>query len=88
VLGEIEIERAWHAGSPLLLFHDVIGWLRGGCWGAVVLDLDRLGEMLEGVRVIRCSRRLAPVVHRACQAHPRPKIEIPIATSVEAKRAA
>src|SRR5260370_543988 len=38
VLGLDEVERAREHGTPLLVFRDVLGWLRGGRRGVAVVD--------------------------------------------------
>jgi len=78
VLGLDEIDRAKLNGRPLLLFPDALGWLRGGCRGAVVVDWRRAGHELQGVpAVLTASRLVARVIAATRDCRPRPIVATP-----------
>jgi hypothetical protein len=87
-LGRDEIDAAREHRATLLVFDNVLTWLRGQTLGAVIIDWRRAGALLEGVRTLACSPALAPQLHRATRrCWPRPIVAIPAATS-ERRRAA
>ena len=65
VLGWDDLQIARDSGSPLLVYHDVLTWLRGGGRGTVVLDWRSAHRHLDGLATLLCSERSAPFLHRA-----------------------
>jgi hypothetical protein len=65
LLGRDELEFARDRGEALLVFDDVLAWLRGDCRGSVILDWHRALRALDGLGMLLCSERIAPVLHRA-----------------------
>ena len=65
LLGGDELQRAQDSGGPLLVYHDVLTWLRGHGRGAVVLDWSSAHRHLDGLATLLCSGRSAPLLHRA-----------------------
>jgi len=75
LVGLDEIERAREADAPLLVFDDVVRWLRGNTRGAGIVDWKRAVGELEGVEVLMCSAWLASRLHDATRrCWPRPAI--------------
>jgi hypothetical protein len=65
LLGRDELEKARDSGDPLLVFRDVLAWLRGHCRGCVMLDWRRAHHELDGIGVLLCSEGTAPFLQRA-----------------------
>lgn len=65
LLGWDELQKARDSGDPLLVYGDVLTWLRGHARGAVLLDWRRAHRHLDGLATLLCSARIAPFVHRA-----------------------
>jgi hypothetical protein len=75
VVGRDEIELARETDSPLLVFDNVIRWLRGNTRGAVVIDWDMASREFEGVSILLCASWLAPRLREATRdCWPRPTI--------------
>jgi hypothetical protein len=75
LIGDVEADRAREADTPLLVFDNLYGWLRGSGLGIVVVDWGRLGPCVDGVRVLFCSVDLAPLLYEATRTcWPRPAI--------------
>jgi hypothetical protein len=80
LVGLDEVDRARGCDTPLLIFNTTLDWLRGGCWGAVVVDWHDIGWRLEGVRTLLCRTTLAARLHQATRrCWPRPAIMAPSA---------
>ncbi len=80
LLGADEVEWARESGDPLFVFDDALKWLRGSTCGVVILDWQRAGYELDGVRVVMCSRELAPRLYAATRpCWPPPTIAVPAA---------
>jgi hypothetical protein len=87
LIGLEEIERARDTDAPLLMFDDVVRWLRGNTCGAVIVDRRRAAPQLEGVRTMVCSLAFAPRLYQATRrCLPRPIVATPAAS--ERRRAA
>lgn len=83
LIGADEVEWARESGDPLFVFDDALGWLRGSTYGVVILDWQRAGYELDGVRVVMCSRPLAPRLYAATRkCWPPPTIAVPSAQDV------
>jgi hypothetical protein len=65
LLGWDELQLARDSGGPLLVYRDVLTWLRGHGRGAVVLDWRSAHRHLDGLATLLCSERSAPLLHRA-----------------------
>ena len=65
LLGWDELQKARDSGAPLLVYGDVLTWLRGQGRGAVLLDWRAAHRHLDGVATLLCSARIAPRLHRA-----------------------
>lgn len=78
LLGRDELEIARDRGEPLLVFDNVLAWLRGHCRGSVILDWHRAHRELDGLGMLLCSERTAPLIHRATRrCRPVPTIAVP-----------
>lgn len=78
VIGADEIELARIAGRPLLVFANVVSWLRSGTRGSVVIDWSRAGGDLDGIRAVLAPAHLAQRLHEAtARCWPRPVIATP-----------
>jgi hypothetical protein len=73
-VGLDEVDRARETGGPLLIFDNVVMWLRAGTRGAVIVTWKRAAAELEGVREIRTTEQLAPRLYVIT----RPRIAVPI----------
>jgi len=65
LLGWDELQKARDSGDPLLVYGDVLTWLRGQGRGAVFLDWRGAHRHLDGLATLLCSVRVAPLLHRA-----------------------
>ena len=65
LLGWDELQLARDSGGPLLVYHDVLTWLRGHGRGTVLLDWRSAHRHLAGLATLLCSKRSAPFLHRA-----------------------
>ena len=65
LLGWDNLQIARDSGGPLLVYHDVLTWLRGHGRGTVVLNWRSAHRHLDGVGTLLCSERTAPFLHRA-----------------------
>lgn len=65
LLGWDELQIARDSGGPLLVYRDVLTWLRGHGRGTVILDWARAHRHLDGLATLLCSERSAPLLHRA-----------------------
>jgi len=65
LLGWDELQKARDSGAPLLVYGDVLTWLRGQGRGAVLLDWRAAHRHLDGLATLLCSARIAPRLHRA-----------------------
>ena len=65
LLGWDELQIARDSGGPLLVYHDVLTWLRGHGRGTVLLDWRSAHRHLDGLATLLCSKRSAPFLHRA-----------------------
>jgi hypothetical protein len=78
LLGRDELEAARDCGDPLLVFGDVLAWLKGHSRGAVLLDWQQAHRQLDGLAALFCSERTAPLLHRATRrCRPVPTIAVP-----------
>ena len=87
LLGWDELQRARDSGHPLLVYGDVLTWLRGHGRRAVILDWRRAPRHLDGLATLLCSAGTAPFLHRATR-QCRPAPTIAVLASREAGRAA
>lgn len=87
LLGSDELQIARDSGGPLLVYHDVLTWLRGHGRGTVILDWARAHRHLDGLATLLCSERSAPLLHRATR-RCRPVPTIGILRPWEARHAA
>lgn len=87
LLGWDELQIARDRGSPLLVYHEVLAWLRGHGRGTVILDWARAHRHLDGLGTLLCSERSAPLLHRATR-RCRPVPTIGILRAREARHAA
>jgi hypothetical protein len=65
LLGWDDLQIARDNGGPLLVYRDVLTWLRGGGRGTVLLDWRSAHRHLDGLATLLCSERSAPFLHRA-----------------------
>jgi hypothetical protein len=78
VIGADEIDRSRRHGFPLWVTRDVVGWLRRGARGIVVVRWECAGAALDGVRAILAPVDLAHRLHAATRrCWPRPLIAVP-----------
>lgn len=78
LLGLDTLETARSNGEPLLVFGDVLAWLRGNGRGVVMLDWHHAHRHLDGLAALLCSERTAPSLHRATRrCRPTPTIATP-----------
>jgi hypothetical protein len=78
LLGLDTLETVRNNGDPLLVFGDVLDWLRGHGRGVVMLDWRHAHRYLDGLAELLCSERTAPSLHRATRrCRPTPTIATP-----------
>jgi hypothetical protein len=78
VVGADAIDCARQTQKPLFIFDDPTAWLRGCTRGAIVVDWMRASYFLDGIKLLKCSRALAPRLYAATRTcGPVPKILIP-----------
>jgi hypothetical protein len=87
LLGWDELQIARDSGGPLLVYRDVLTWLRAHGRGTVILDWARAHRHLDGLGTLLCSERSAPLLHRATR-RCRPVPTIGILRPREARHAA
>lgn len=87
LLGWDELQIARDRRSPLLVYRDVLTWLRGQGRGTVILDWARAHRHLDGLGTLLCSERSALLLHRATR-RCRPAPTIGILRPREARHAA
>lgn len=87
LLGWDELQIARDRGGPLLVYRDILTWLRGHGRGTVILDWARAHRHLDGLGTLFCSERSAPLLHRATR-RCRPVPTIGILRPREARHAA
>jgi hypothetical protein len=87
LLGWDELQIARDSGGPLLVYRDVLTWLRAHGRGTVILDWARAHRHLDGLGTLLCSERGAPLLHRATR-RCRPVPTIGILRPREARHAA
>ena len=65
LLGWDELQMARDSGDPLLVYGDVLTWLRGHGRGLCSWTGARAHRHLDGLATLLCSERTAPFLHRA-----------------------
>jgi hypothetical protein len=65
LLGWDELQTARDSGGPLLVYRDILTWLRGHGRGTVLLDWRSAHRHLDGLATLLCNERSAPFLHRA-----------------------
>jgi hypothetical protein len=65
LLGSDAIEQARQSKEPLIVFNNVLPWLRGHTRGVVVVNWHEAGRELDGVKTLLCRNDLAGRLHEA-----------------------